>query len=182
MTAKAGTVRVTLTGVLAVTSAVISVSSFTYTLRTYAVTHRPYVGVYEVNYQLLGTPSTGMSRAFVLKNVGSVPAWLSVDENSATVRAGGQTRTLPILGEPGGRMFLMPGQTANLNGHFTDASGIVLTSDVLSGKTTIDVTIHLSYEASGALWWKNAYYYRSINRFTTDSGPPAFVNRFTEAN
>jgi len=172
---------VTASTVLSVLSFIIAMGSFLYTMRTYAVTHRPYVGVVSHDYRVLGDPPTAMVWRFVLKNVGGLPAWVAVEENQAFVTTDGQRSALPILGRSPGGIYLMPGQTADLGGQFSDAGGLARVSEVFSGRTELEARIRLAYEAS-ALWWRNRYYYRVANTFRVHPLPAAFTMTEATAN
>lgn len=161
------------TWILPVVATIISVGSFIYTMRTYRVTHRPYIGGIEWTPHLIGDPPTRMLWWVTLKNVGSVPAWLKVEENKATLTSEGQTTPLPMAtGHGGGGIYLMPGQTSPLHGGFSDTAGRAMVRDVLSGRVVLEVSIRLSYESSGALWWKDKYHYAITNRYRSDITPP----------
>ncbi len=48
----------------------VSAGSFIYTIRTYAVSHRPYLGVVDGPFQFVENPPRAMTWKFVVKNVG----------------------------------------------------------------------------------------------------------------
>lgn len=175
---------ITISGALAVFSIVMNFGNFAYTTRTYAVTHRAYIGAVEANFHLFGDPPSAMSWSFTLKNVGSVPGWMRTDEYVATLTTDGRSITLPTQREKGeGRNFLMPGQTVGVSGNINDAIlGPNTIMNVLAGKAQLEVRLRLSYESGGALWGANRYYYMAQSRFRTDVGPPVFVIVWAEAD
>src|SRR5438105_15446781 len=86
--------------VVASASLAVSLLSLFYTARTFALNHRPYVGVIEQAFQLVGEPPTAMVWRVVLKNVGTLPTWVTVTENRTVITpADGTSRTLPMLVE-----------------------------------------------------------------------------------
>jgi len=169
-------------GVLSIVSVVIALSSAFYAMRTYAVTHRPYVGIIAVNYRLIGNPPTGMLWSFDLKNVGSVPALVKVEENRTYLTTDGQTIPGVMLPGPGTEMIYMPGQLVNVHGQFLQIEETPRFQDVLSGRTTLDVNLRLSYESPGPFWWNNKYHYAARTRFVTGFNPPVFTMVSSDAN
>ncbi len=168
--------------VTALIALTISVLSSWYTATTYAVSYRPYIGIIEQDYKLLGDPPSAMTWRFVLSNAGSIPAWVTVEKNESVITTGGQTITLPTLGELRGGILLLPDQTADLQGQFADVNDQVDVADVLSGRSILEIDIQLSYSSPGAFGFRKHYYYRVHNRFRTSVLPPSFIMTSAEAN
>lgn len=159
----------------AVASLVISLWALSYTWRTYALTHRPYVGVVQEEYKLSGDPPTKMVWRFVLKNTGSLPAWVTLAEHETTVTTEGRLKFLPREPFTGGRL-LMPGQSADLGSQLTASPEYGTVRDILSGRTTLEVHLRLTYESRGQLFWNSKYRYFMRSYFkATNIVSPSFV-------
>jgi len=119
----------------------------------------------------------------VLKNVGSVPGFLRIEENSArlTTPAGvSQLGSLGAIGDVG--TMVMPGQTTDLIGQYTEVGGPVPMGDILKGAATLDVSVKLSYEFPSWIW-RGRQYYRAHVRFHVIKGvAPGFAMVSAEAN
>lgn len=98
----------------------VSLVGLIYTARTYAVSHRPYLGIVDMPFQLVENPPRAIIWKMVVKNVGSVPGFMVVQENSARLTTPAGTSTLGSLGaiERTGTL-VMPGQTVELLGQYT---------------------------------------------------------------
>jgi hypothetical protein len=165
-------------GVLSVLSITIALLSFVYTMRTFAVTHRPYVGVLGV--QVASSPTT-LSWKFVLKNTGSVPARVRYERNETTVTTNGRTVRLPVRGDPSWYGILMPGVETEAVGRVNDGEHVSL-GDIHSGRTTLEVDLVVRYEETGALLWTTQYRYAVKQRFRPTLDPPTFMTLSGEAD
>ena len=161
--------------VISVVSLLLSGTSVWLTARTFYVAQRPYIGIVEHNFKLLGDPPAGMAWAFVLSNVGNRPAWLTVDEHRTTVLREGAATDLALIGPPGGGMLLMPGQKAPLTGQFLDANQGVRVQEILSGAAQLSSTIRLSYSTESPFFGRRHFHYRAVSRFRHNTIPPAFI-------
>jgi hypothetical protein len=172
--------RPTFTGVLATLSFVISVGTFLYTMQTFAVAHRPYVGV--VRYEpgpVIGPNS--VSWQFVLKNTGDIPARVLIEDNRITVTAGVRTFKVPLSEERGKLALLMPGQEAMLRGAVTDTPDYNV-GDILHGRSVLDVLIRVTYEPSGAIWWPRPRYGYAVQHRLTPGNPPVLTMVWGDAD
>src|SRR6266516_4154652 len=150
---------------IAATSLVISVGGLIYTIRTFSVSHRPYLGVVESSFQLIENPPRAMTWKLIVKNTGSQPATLHTDENRATLTTPNGVSTLPTLGAIGDTVsYVMPGQTVELLGQYSELGGPVKMEEILNGSVLLDVYTKLSYTGEGALGG-NKYSYFSQTRF-----------------
>lgn len=172
--------RLSVTSVISFTALLISFASFFYSARTYYVSHRPYVGIVEVNVWNKPDPPLALGWTFVLKNVGSVPAKVRLEENNITVTTTKGPITVP--GDELTGVFLMPGQTATISGYTSNSGGIAKVEDVLSGRNILEVSIRLLYESPGGFLATSEYYYRAKSRFQAKHIPPAFAMIWSEAN
>ena len=112
---------------------VISTFGLIYTIRTYAVSHRPYVGVTDSVLQLVENPPRGIVWKFIVKNVGAQPASLKIEESKATLTAPSGVSTLPSLGNIGQTViYLMPGQTVELLGQYSEVNNPVKMEEILT--------------------------------------------------
>jgi hypothetical protein len=152
----------------------VSAASLWFTARSFYVTQRPYIGIVEQRYNLLGNPPSGMAWAFVLSNVGSRPAWVRVEEHRTSVTRGGKTVDLPLLGPPGGGIYLMPGQKAPLNGQFSDANGAVTVQEVLLGTAKLRSTIRISYAGESPFIGERKFTYFAVSEFRHYVMPQGF--------
>jgi hypothetical protein len=155
---------------------IISVGGFLYTIRTYSVSHRPYLGIVESNFQLVENPPRAIIWKFIVKNTGSQPTVLHVDESKGTLTTTSGVSTLPTLGDIGNAVsYVMPGQTIELIGQYTEVGGPVKMEEILNGSVLLDVYTRLSYTSEGALGNKK-YTYSSQIRFHTVKGvAPGFT-------
>lgn len=162
---------------IATTSLLISIGGYLYTMRTYSVSHRPYLGVVDTSFQLVENPPRAVVWKFIVKNVGSQPAALSINENKSTLTTPGGVTTLPSLGAIGETVsYVMPGQTVELFGQYTEEGGVVKMEEIMNGSVLLDIYIRLSYSSEGAIWRKN-YSYSSQIRFHTVKGvAPGFAS------
>lgn len=161
----------------------LSLVGLLYTARTYAVLHRPYIGIVDMPFQLVENPPRGMIWKVVLKNVGSIPGFLTIEENSASLTTPAGVTGLPALGglTDAGTM-VMPGQTTELPGAYTEVGNQIPFNDILTGTATLKLTVRLSYKFPGWLWRRSAFY-RAVVRFQVVKGfAPAFVMLSAEAD
>ncbi|MGD0267111.1 MAG: hypothetical protein ABSD47_19505 [Candidatus Methylomirabilota bacterium] len=163
----------------------ISLVAVFFTARTYYVALRPYVGVVNIDYQVSRNDKAepaGMSWQFVMKNTGAAPAFVTVEKDFCQLIQGERSVILPVIGPPQGSILLMPNQTANITGGFSDTVGSAMVGQVLSGKALLTVDIGLSYRPIGWWWWRNTFVYRVKTRFRHDYVPPGFVMESGSAN
>ena len=110
--------------VLASLSLLVSVGGLLYRIRTYASSRRPYIGVVDSAFQLVENPPRAIVWKLVLKNVGTIPASVKIEENRATLTTPEGVSPLPSLGAIGDtRTYLMPDQTIDLLGQYTEVGG-----------------------------------------------------------
>src|SRR5438105_2087572 len=108
--------------VLSVVSFGVAAVSLVYTIRTYNLSHRPYVGVVRIEPGPDLPGRNHISWRLVLKNTGSVPARVAVDENQISVTTDKRTTILPNTEETGKPAVLMPGQEAVLPNRVVDGT------------------------------------------------------------
>jgi hypothetical protein len=168
---------------ISVTSLVISIGGLIYTVRTYSVSHRPYLGIVESGFQLVENPPRAITWKLIVKNTGSQPATLRIDENKATLTTPSGVSTLPTLGDVGDTVgYLMPGQTIELLGQYSDVGGSVKMEEILNGSVLLDVYTRLSYTGAGVIG-SNRYFYYSQTRFHAVKGvSPGFATFKAEGN
>jgi hypothetical protein len=155
----------------------ISLGSFVYTMRTYTITHRPYIGITQVDYR----PDTGAQGAIErlrwhiqVKNTGSLPGWMHVETHEVTVTMGAEVMPVPLpQPEPEARVFLMPGEVGILYGEFPDNASIPI-RHVLAGQAVLRDKVRFVYEPSAAMWWKPQFYYEATLRFL--AGPSRILS------
>jgi hypothetical protein len=162
--------------IISIVSLLISIGGYLYTVRTYSVSHRPYLGVVDSTFQLVENPPRAIVWKFIVKNVGSQPAVLRIDENKSTLTTPSGVTPLPSLGAIGETVtYIMPGQTVELLGQYTEVGGPVKMEEIMNGSVLLDIYIRLSYSSEGAIWRKN-YSYSSQIRFHTVKGvAPGFA-------
>lgn len=165
--------------VLSILALLVSLATFVYVARTYAVQYRPYVGIVGIEHELIGDPPTMLRWRCVVKNVGSIPAWVYLEEYQAifTATGGVATSKRPIMDENLGHVvFLMPEHPFNINGMVRDAEGYPVIRDLLvDGGPTLDISVRLTYESRGILWGKKKYTYEARNRFAVGTKPGFFM-------
>src|SRR5687767_11037004 len=119
--------------VISLISLVISFVSLSCTVRTFALTQRPYVGVVGIQLSPINESTTTLSWHFIIKNSGVQPARVRIVKNQTVVTTEGRVTTLPTRGEPVWQTILMPGVEAAAVGHISD-SDVVKVQHVLSGR------------------------------------------------
>jgi len=152
---------------LSILALVVSILTFLYVARTHAVKYRPYIGIVAIQTKARRDVSPNrIEWVCDVKNAGSVPAWVYVDEHrTALTTEGGPTIGEPIQ-EAGLVMFLMPEQTFTIDGQVSDPDykgGPV--RDVLGGATTLDVIVRLTYESRGLFDMKKKVHLYGNNPF-----------------
>ncbi len=86
-----------LSDTLSLLAFLISLVTFLYVAKTYAVHYRSYIGIVNFKHTLEGNPPTLMYWRCGIKNVGSIPAWIEMEESSVIVTRQGQTpNTVPV--------------------------------------------------------------------------------------
>ncbi len=105
---------------IAIASLLISFFSFLFTMRTYVMAHRPYLGITVQNYRSVGDPPSRFEWRFVVKNTGSLPAWGKIEEYQVFLTTEGRTTALPVPDQPDIGIFLMPDDTADITGQLSD--------------------------------------------------------------
>lgn len=157
--------------VISILSLVVSVSAVIVAFRAFTVTQRPYVGIVEaaIVFQSAtqGATPTAFQYQFTIKNVGALPARLTVERHRAMVTAAGKTIELPVKVSPSNISILMPGQPVFLAGTLNDNSGLAKVADILAGSADLNVEVVLSYQAVSGHWWPSTYYYRVKNHLRT---------------
>lgn len=154
-------------------SLLISLGGFLYTVRSFSVTHRPYLGVVDSQYQLVETPPRAIVWKLILKNTGSKPAILKIDEYKATLSKQNKITILPSLGSLSDTIsYVMPGESIVLLGQYTEVGGVVKMEEILNGSIFLDINMKLSYSGKNATG-KSKYYYSSQIRFHAIEGFPA---------
>ena len=157
-------------------SLLISIGGFLYTIRTYSVSHRPYIGVVDSTFQLVENPPRAVVWKFVLKNVGSQPAVLSTNENKGTLTTPSGVTTLPSLGDIGETVtYVMPGQTLELLGQYNEVGGPVRIEEIMNGAVLLDIFIRISYSSEGAISRKNYSYSTQIRFHAVKGVAPGFA-------
>lgn len=175
--------EVLMSEVLSILALLVSLATFVYVARTYAVQYRPYVGIVGIEHELTGNPPTMLRWRCVVKNVGSIPAWVHLEEYQATFTADGVATSRPIMEKNFGHvMFLMPEHPFNITGMIEDAEGHPVVRDLLDGRATLDVSVRLGYESRGIFWLKNKYTYEARSRYAVAGTKPGFFMVFAEAN
>jgi hypothetical protein len=108
--------------------------------------------------------------SFTTRNSGSVPALVTVKDHRVVVTTDGISHTIPraeIFGLNAVTIF-MPQQALPIAGHLKDDGNHVRVADILSGRTTLHVSMEFSYKPTneGFLGWlSDTYTYRSTWRF-----------------
>ncbi len=162
--------------VLSILALLVSFLTFVYVARTYGVQYRPYVGIVGTEHELTGNPPTMLRWRFVVKNMGSIPAWVYLDQYEATFTAHGVAASRPIMEKNFGHvMFLMPDHPFNITGMMEDAEGHPVVRDLVDGSATLDVSVRLRYESRGIFCLKNKYTYEARNRFAVGTKPGFFM-------
>jgi len=150
-------------------------------VRTYTLTHRPYVGIIKVKHQFEGQPKVKrINWAIVIKNTGSIPARGKVEKRHVSVTMNAVIHDVPLKTVSEASIFLMPGAVVTLFGDFP-GNHIVPIRDVLSGDAVLTDTIRISYEPSGAIWWNSKYFYEARLQFLALKRP-FFTTTVTDAN
>jgi len=161
----------------------VSLLGLAYTARTYAVSHRPYLGIVDMPFQLVENPPRAIVWKMVVKNVGSLPAFMTVQENSARLATPAGTSTLASLGAIGrAGTMVMPGQTVDLLGQYTEVGGPVPMSDILSGTAALNITVRLTYEFPSWLRAGRRYYNADVLFHVVEGVAPGFTMISAEAN
>ncbi len=162
---------------LSILALVVSILTFFYVARTHAVKYRPYIGIVAIQTKARhGLAPDRIEWVCDVKNAGSVPAWVNVDEHRPTLTTEGETTTVEPIQEAGLVMFLMPEQTFTIDGQVSYPDyGRGTVRDVLGGATTLDVIVGLTYESRGLFGMKSRYTYKVTNRFVEESTGPTFV-------
>jgi hypothetical protein len=172
--AMSGWVKVVLAAIVGILPLAISIGSFVYTMRTYTITHRPYIGIMQVDFrpEMAAQGATERLRWNIqVKNAGSLPGWMPVEKREVTVTVGEEVVPVPLKRiEPEAGIFLMPGGVGVLSGDFPE-NEIVPIRRVLEGQAVLRDQIRIVYEPSGAMWWKPQYYYEATLRFIAGHSP-----------
>lgn len=155
---------------------VVSVVGLAYTARNYAVTQRPHIGITDMPFQLVESPPRAVIWKLVVKNVGALPGFLTVRENVARLTTPSTTSTLGSLGGIGqAGAMVMPGQTVDLVGQYSEVGGAVPMADILSGTATLSISVKLSYTFPSWLWAGVRTYDAEIRFHTVKGVAPGFV-------
>jgi hypothetical protein len=129
----------------------------------------------ESSFQFIEEPPRAMTWKLIVKNTGSQPATLRED-NWATLTTSNGVQKLPLLGAIGDTVtYVMPGQTVELLGQYSEVNGPVKMQDILNGSVLLDIYTRLSYTGEAAIG-SNRYTYYSQTRFHTVNGvAPGFA-------
>jgi len=134
---------------IAFLSLVVSIGSFYYTARTFAVSYRPYLGVSGEKTEYFGSPPNALQWSMQITNVGTIPAVIKVEQFHPYVRIGSEIRDLPTL--PTKPSLIIPGEVTSFRGLLADAnpgeSGGVSVDQLRTMQATFEVELRLSYEA-----------------------------------
>jgi len=162
---------------ISIVSLLISIGSFVYTMRTFAVTQRPYVGMIGVVWvtEQAGTPAWRI----VFKNSGARPARVQTVKNQTTLTTDGVRKIIPTSGSPASHTVLMPGVESQIFGSAGDGVNV---NDLLSGRTKLEVEVEFSYEATGDLLWSSKYHYKTKQLFEPTIRPMGFITTSGDAN
>ncbi len=161
--------------VFSILALLVSLGTFAYVARTYAVHYRPYVAIFMFGHNVEGNPPTRMRWRCDIKNAGSIPAGIEVEECSQIVTKQGQTHTVPVTIL--GKIYLIPQQMYEIPGV---VEGAIL-PEVLSGTAKFEVHMKLNYEQPG--WWgKKKYSYTSTSQFLSSEKDSCFVAVSANAN
>lgn len=83
----------------------------------------------------------------MLKNVGTIPASVTIEENRATLTTPEGVSPLQSLGAIGDtRTYLMPDQTIDLLGQYTEVGGPIQMRQMLEGIVVLDLHVSVSYQ------------------------------------
>lgn len=165
-----------MTAILAIVSLIISIGNFCYNLYTFEPTHRPFIGVTSALVTPEGDPRNGLTWTLVVKNVGAIPAILTLEEYRSVLNELKTPVPLPVLGVvTSTHSYVMPGETVNYVGAYRDAAGIIPVNQVLDGSVPLDIYLRISYHNPGLIGRKK-HYYAAHFRFSRELGlmPPAF--------
>ena len=86
-----------------------------------------------------------------------------------------QTPPITSSGLNTGALFIMPGGEGILYGDVPENEHVPL-KDILSGRATIIDSIRVSYEPSGAAWWRSSYYYEARIKYLGGPGPDRYFS------
>lgn len=155
-----------------------------YTARTYAAAHRPYIGIISIPFQLVEDPPRAIVWKVIIKNVGSLPGFLKMLENSACLTTATLTYDLdsvPVATKQD-RSLLMPGEIAELPGQYNDYGAPVQMADILSGNASIRITLRFSYTTVTRFWPARRYFNAEIHFATVKGFEPGFHIMSVDAN
>ncbi|TLM76693.1 hypothetical protein ACONUD_10170 [Microbulbifer harenosus] len=139
--------------VIASLAFVVSFFSLIIAMRSYSVSHRPYIGISAVPFEYIENPPRAMRWKVILKNVGPIPGFFTIEKNVAKLKSNSQSTQLPILGSVEKfSSLLMPGETTELIGQYTEVGGPVTMAEILSGQTTLEIELKVKYEFPSWLW------------------------------
>ena len=145
---------------LSLAALVISASGFMLAVRTYSVSHRPYLGVVEARSQFVRDASnqnTGVSWVIILENGGSIPAHVNRQQIGARVTMGEMVFALPqrTMGGHAERTgLIMPKRTFEYTGRFDGGGNGPTLSQVLDGSARLLWVIVLEYSSPSWLGWR----------------------------
>lgn len=161
---------------IAFLSLVVSIGSFYYTARTFAVSYRPYLGVSGEKAEYFGSPPNALQWSMQITNVGTIPAVMKVEQFHPYVRIGSEIRDLPTL--PTKPSLIIPGEVTSFGGLLADAnpgeSGGVSVDQLRTMQATFEVELKLSYEAPGVVLGRRRYFLHYRAQFLPASAPPSF--------
>jgi hypothetical protein len=144
-----------------------------FSLQTYYVSQRPYVGIFDINTQVERDEKNvplKMTWQFIIKNTGKVPALVTTEKHVCQLKQGERNIPFPGIGSVGKTTLVLSDQSGRLlSSFFGDVLGAKV-EDVLNGKVILTCDTELSYTTIS--WWLNSkYVYRANYRFT-----PAFTS------
>jgi hypothetical protein len=163
---------------IAAIAAVISLGSFVFSMGTYQVAQRPYVGVVKAPVNM-GRNEKGeplIQWTFYMQNTGNIPAYVTSENYLCQVKIGERSVSLPRDSQLRQQVIVMPKQEVEEQDKFSnESSNLANVNDVLSGKTPLTCDINLSYRTIGRWWgwWESTFSYKAV--FRAKNNPLSFV-------
>lgn len=114
-------------------------------IRTYSVSHRPYLGIVSSPFQFIENPPRGITWKYIVKNTGTQPAVMKVEANTTTLTKSSRVYTFPSRGGLGDSiMYVMPEQSVELIGHYNEVDGEVKMQELLNGSAFLETNVRIS--------------------------------------
>lgn len=170
--------------IVSVISVLISIMSASYAIRSFYVTQRGYVGIVQQGCSLAGTPPDSLLCNFTVKNVGSLPASISVKPLELQLLKGSDLYTV-TMGPQTEKSLLMPSQQTVLSlrfqrGNESQLPGISF-ADILEGRAVAKPKVRIDYSSAGVVF-ENVYWYEAEFQFTTTRSQPEFLTLYARGN